>query len=58
MKQLGTVKLIICPAYAGVIPDWGILDRVHHDLSRVCGGDPHLCYINLYLPQFVPRMRG
>ena len=48
----------ICPAYAGMIPEFFLLIEFFHYLSRVCGDDPG--YRNLWRDGrlFVPRMRG
>ena len=48
----------ICPAYAGVIPEFIELHGLEENLSRVCGGDPgNHCY-KVVEYTFVPRMRG
>ena len=48
----------ICPAYAGVIPaKFDDLENSLH-LSRVCGGDPNVIFVEKVVTVFVPRMRG
>ena len=50
--------ILICPAYAGMIPvmtnSWPNLS----DLSRVCGDDPKMDFGIGSVVAFVPRMRG
>ena len=50
--------VMICPAYAGVIPrsTKAFCDSVN--LSRVCGGDPSFFPEKKSKATFVPRMRG
>ena len=50
--------LIICPAYAGVIPRATITVIKITNLSRVCGGDPIVKPGWSIREPFVPRMRG
>ena len=50
--------LIICPAYAGVIPVARSIKYLKEHLSRVCGGDPGSPYLYILIFAFVPRMRG
>ena len=50
--------ILICPAYAGVIPAKGIEAIRNVYLSRVCGGDPTETAKPKILIIFVPRMRG
>ena len=50
--------ILICPAYAGMIPLTLLWILQEKNLSRVCGDDPW-CLLSLQLLiKFVPRMRG
>ena len=49
---------LICPAYAGVILNNGIIAIDINYLSRVCGGDPQQKPLQIKITEFVPRMRG
>ena len=48
----------ICPAYAGVIPQLFLWQKIFWNLSRVCGDDSLQDGLALGSFIFVPRMRG
>ena len=52
------LKLLICPAYAGMILSNNLFNDDLLDLSRVCGDDPSPKGDPINYIEFVPRMRG
>ena len=50
--------ILICPAYAGMIPYYSVIFIHVVNLSRVCGDDPQTLLQRNYKWRFVPRMRG
>ena len=51
-------RFLICPAYAGMIPEEELVLPVVQNLSRVCGDDPNGTATIEAGELFVPRMRG
>ena len=51
-------KIIVVPAYAGVIPARPLTDGVLSGGSRVCGGDPAAALFEVKQCRWFPRMRG
>ena len=58
MVRIETGSFYICPAYAGMIPRFIVLEVLLDDLSRVCGDDPTFSFLFFLFSLFVPRMRG
>ena len=52
------LKVLILPAYAGVIPGSSQCWTIRNDSSRVCGGDPSEYRKKKSRVKFFPRMRG
>ena len=50
--------VLICPAYAGMIPGIMTVNPSTNNLSRVCGDDPNRAISVASIIPFVPRMRG
>ena len=46
------------PAYAGVIPDESLAERIFLAFPRICGGDPYATVAAEVVQNFSPHMRG